>query len=85
MMGRREQLLKDIGIVGFVVTDLALYLDTHPADHSAVEYFNHYNNISRQMTKEFSSKYYPLTLSLAECGKDWDWGAAPLPWEGGCS
>lgn len=83
-MERREQLLKDIGIVNFVVTDLALYLDTHPADRSAVEYFNHYNNIRRQMTKEFSTKYYPLTMELTECGKDWNWGAAPLPWEGGC-
>lgn len=84
-MGRQEQLLKDIGIVSFVVIDLALYLDTHPNDRSAMEYFNHYSNIRNQMTKEFSAKYYPLTMDITDCVKDWRWGAAPLPWEGGCN
>lgn len=84
-MGRKEQLLKDIGIVSFVVIELALYLDTHPTDRNAMEYFNHYSNIRRQMTKEFSANYYPLTLDMTECGKEWGWGAAPFPWEGGCA
>ena len=83
-MGRKEQLLKDIGIVSFVVVELTLYLDTHPADRNAMEYFNHYNNIRKQMTKEFSTKYYPLTLDMTECSKDLRWGADPLPWEGEC-
>lgn len=83
-MGRKEQLLKDIGIVSFVVIELALYLDTHPTDRNALEYFNHYSNIRNQMTKEFSVKYYPLTLDMTECSKDWRWGTSPLPWEGEC-
>lgn len=83
-MNNKEQLLHDIGIVGFVLVDLGLYLDTHPSDRSAMEYFNHYSRIKQQMTKEFSMKYYPLTMELAESSKDWRWGAAPLPWEGAC-
>ncbi len=83
-MGRKEQLLKDIGIVSFVVTELTLFLDTHPTDRNAMEYFNHYNNIRKQMMKEFSTNYYPLTLDMTECSKDWRWSAAPLPWEGAC-
>lgn len=83
-MNSKEQLLHDIGIVGFVLVDLGLYLDTHPTDRSAMEYFNHYSRIKQQMTKEFSMKYYPLTMELAESSKEWRWGAAPLPWEGEC-
>ncbi len=83
-MCQKDQLLHDIGIVGFVLIELGLYLDTHPFDRNALEYFNHYSRIKQQMTKEFSMKYYPLTLELAESGKEWRWGAAPLPWEGGC-
>ncbi len=83
-MGNKEQLLHDIGIVNFVLTELSLYLDTHPDDCSAMEYFNHYNRMRNQMEKEFSQKYYPLTLRLADCSKEWRWGAAPLPWEGEC-
>ncbi len=81
---QKEQLLHDIGIVGFVLIELGLYLDTHPFDRNAMEYFNHYSRIKQQMTKEFSMKYFPLTLDMAESGKEWRWGAAPLPWEGEC-
>lgn len=83
-MGSKEQLLNDIGIVSFVLVELALYLDTHPYDRNAMEYFNHYNRIKQQMTREFSMKYYPLTMDMAESSKEWRWGAAPLPWEGAC-
>ena len=31
-MGEKEQLLRDIGIADFVLTELILYLDTHPFD-----------------------------------------------------
>ncbi|MCM1185305.1 MAG: spore coat protein CotJB [Lachnoclostridium sp.] len=83
-MNNQEQMLKDIGIVSFVVVELTLYLDTHPFDRSAMEYFNHYNRIRNQLVKEFSQKYYPLTTDMADCSKDWRWGMAPLPWEGVC-
>lgn len=83
-MGNKEQLLRDIGIVDFVLVELGLYLDTHPLDRNAMEYFNHYNRIKQQMVREFSMKYYPLTRDMAESSKEWRWGAAPLPWEGAC-
>ena len=84
-MREREQLLRDIGMAGFVVTELVLYLDTHPDDRRAMEYFNHYNRIKMQMEREFSQKYFPLTTGLADCSKEWRWGMAPLPWEGECA
>lgn len=83
-MSSREQLLNDINIVSFVLVDLGLYLDTHPFDRSAIEYFNHYSRIRQQMVREFTVKHYPLTMDTAESGKEWRWGAAPLPWEGAC-
>ncbi len=83
-MSSKEQLLNDIGIVSFVIVELGLYLDTHPYDRNAMEYFNHYSRIKQQMTREFSMKYYPLTMEMSEGSKEWRWGAAPLPWEGAC-
>ncbi len=83
-MGNKEQLLHDIGIVDFVVTELTLYLDTHPHDQRALEYYAHYNKMKNQMEREFSQKYYPLSTRLEDCGNEWRWGAAPLPWEGAC-
>lgn len=83
-MAGKEQMLKDIGIVDFILTEFTLYLDTHPCDRGAMEYFNHYARIKNQLEREFSRKYFPLTNDLAESDKEWRWGAAPLPWEGEC-
>lgn len=83
-MESKEQILHDIGVVDFVLVDLMLYLDTHPYDCKAMEYFNHYSRIKNQMSREFSQKYYPLTKDMAESNREWRWGMAPLPWEGEC-
>lgn len=83
-MNSRNEMLRDIGIVDFVLVDLMEYLDTHPFDRNAIEYFNHYSKIKNQMMKEFSQKYFPLVKDLAESNQEWRWGMAPLPWEGGC-
>lgn len=83
-MNQREQLLNEIGIVSFVLVDLGLYLDTHPNDKNALEYFKHYAKIYKQMESDFAVRYYPLTLCDNDSCKEWDWGNAPLPWEGEC-
>ena len=83
-MNKRDEMLRDIGIVDFVLVELMEYLDTHPFDHNAMEYFNHYAKIKNDMVKEFSQKYFPLVKDLAESDHEWRWGTAPLPWEGGC-
>jgi len=83
-MNQKDKMLKDIGIVDFVLVELTLYLDTHPYDCKAMEYFNHYNRMKLQMEKEFAMKFFPLNTSLAESNKTWNWGTAPLPWEGAC-
>ena len=84
-MNQQKQLLNDIGMVDFTLVELTLYLDTHPYDRMAMEYFNHYVRIKNQLEKEFSQKYFPLKKDMAESNKEWRWGAAPLPWEGVCS
>ena len=61
----QEKLLHDIGVLGFVVIELSLYLDTHPTDQNALKYFNHYNRLANQARQEYSSKYTPLTISLS--------------------
>lgn len=83
-MNQKEQLLHDIGMIDFALVELTLYLDTHPFDRVAMEYFNHYNRVKNQMEKDFSRMYYPLTKDMAESNKEWRWGMAPLPWEGAC-
>ena len=44
-MNDQKQLLQDIQIIAFVVKDTQLFLDTHPACESALDYFKYYNNL----------------------------------------
>ena len=78
------RMLNDIRIVDFVLVDLSLYLDTHPFDQEAMEYFNHYVRIKNKMSRDFSMRFFHLTTDQDESKKEWRWGAAPLPWEGEC-
>ena len=57
----QNRMLKDISIIDFTLVDLNEYLDTHPYDKQAMEYFNHYARIKNQMMRDFSARYYPLT------------------------
>jgi spore coat protein JB len=83
----QEKMLHDISILSFVVVELNLYLDTHPDDQNAIEYFNHYNRMSNRAKKEYSAKYEPLTIACAGTSEysDWKWALSPMPWEGGCN
>lgn len=83
-MTQKEQLLNDIGTVDFAMVELMLYLDTHPTDKSAMEYFNHYGRVKQQMEREFSQKYFPLKKEYSDCNMEWRWGMTPMPWEGVC-
>lgn len=84
-----NRMLRDISIIDFALVDLNEYLDTHPFDKQAMEYFNHYARIKNQMAKEFSMRYYPLTTDLSADTREWNWVLSPMPWEytameGGC-
>lgn len=78
------QMLYDIQILDFVLYDLTLFLDTHPRDKKALEYYNHFLPMKNRLMKDFSAMYYPLCLNHAESGNHFRWEEAPLPWEGGC-
>lgn len=80
----QARMLKDISVISFTLVELTLYLDTHPYDRQAMDYFNHYSRIEKQLKQEFSSKYYPLNATLSHDTKEWSWVLAPMPWEGGC-
>lgn len=58
----KEGLLRKIDSVSFMVTDLSLYLDTHPNDANAAEAFRNYRKERKELLKEFETNFYPLTM-----------------------
>lgn len=79
----QKKLLHEISVVDFILVEMTQYLDTHPFETHAIDYFNHYCRLKNQLMKEYSAKYYPLSISTADgYSKEWRWGLAPNPWEG---
>ncbi len=80
----QAQLLHSINIASFAVVDLTEYLDTHPNDQKAIEYFNYYCKMRNELVAEYSKKYQPLTIDHAyDSTNVWRWGVESNPWEGG--
>ncbi len=80
-MNDMQQRLKDISIADFAMVDLQLYLDTHPDDKTAMEYYKHYAGLKHRLSKEFAEKYYPLMPEYSTSCKEWNWVLSPMPWE----
>ena len=81
-MNEKEKLLHQISVLDFTLVDLLLFLDTHPEDQTAQEYYCHYNRLIKKLRIEFAEKYYPLTVAEAGYSKDgFTWVNAPVPWE----
>lgn len=83
----QERLLHNIDLIGFVIVEMTLYLDTHPDDTEAIDYLRHYVRMKNQALREYAAKYEPLTVACADASseKEWIWATSPMPWEGGCN
>ncbi|MEY8394784.1 spore coat protein CotJB [Lachnospiraceae bacterium 45-P1] len=96
-MDDREKSLKEISEVSFAITDLSLYLDTHPTDQEALKYFAGLMDQRKRLLEAYAGAFEPLTMdcvcpdtnnrtdSLTKYPgqKHFTWGDGPLPWEGG--
>ena len=82
----RSELLEWINIVSFAVDDVKLFLDTHPCNMEALEYFEEFKKQRVQALKEYAKYYGPLTVYTASpCSDNWTWIQEPWPWQyGGC-
>ena len=77
----RDDLLKVINEVSFAMYDCCLFLDTHPMDSCALDYFQKMKKKRKAAMDIYARKFGPLVLDCAGDGCTWDWGQEPLPWE----
>ena len=81
MNKEQHQLLKYISQVSFALTDTTLFLDTHPCDQDALDYYQMVKKQRQDALDEYNSKYGPLLIDRVECDKYWTWTDSPWPWE----
>lgn len=80
-MNARQELLRKIQILGFVVSDTALFLDTHPMDQAALNYYHKYREMLNAAVAEYNVCYGPLTMDSVESKNKWTWIEKPWPWQ----
>lgn len=76
----RHALLTALQAEDFVVLEAALYLNTHPNDSAALEFFKEHKAKAASLREEFESIYGPLTINAVK-GDIWSWISSPWPWE----
>ena len=81
MERNRAVLLNKILKTGFVLNDLALYLDTHPTDMNALRHYEFYQKKHEELTREYESRYGALTRKMTNDSNKWTWLDGPWPWE----
>ena len=77
----RENMINQIKCYQFAITELALYLDTHPDDEKALCLHRKYARELKDLQDKYQKVYGPLTINFP-CNK-WRWLEEPWPWERG--
>lgn len=80
-MDERQQLMEKLQTADFALFDTVLYLDTHPTDQCALNYYDKIKQISNSIREEYVSKFGPLNNNDVESNNMFSWVNNPWPWE----
>ena len=83
-MSERHSLLCDIAKLKFARHDTVLYLDTHPNDGVALDYYHYTGDLLKEAQAKYIAEYAPITSADVVNTEYFDWVNSPWPWEGGC-
>ncbi len=70
-----------IDAVSFTALDTAMFLDTHPRNREATQYFHKYNKARSQALKEYNNRFGPLMIDQVNDDNFMRWINNPWPWE----
>lgn len=73
--------LTELQALGFVLTELGLYLDSHPEDEEAFMLFRQYAALEKKAKAQYELLHGPLTQCKAAEHKAYKWVRGPWPWE----
>ena len=79
---KKEELLYNIMMYNFALTEMNLYLDLHPDNTELVNLYNRYLSNKQELVKQYENSFGPLTLDGINVGTNkWNWNNTPWPWE----
>ena len=77
----RKEIADKIKAYKFAITDISLFLDTHPEDEKALCLHRNYCKKLKDLMDDYQKMYGPLTIEYP-C-KKWRWLEEPWPRERG--
>lgn len=83
MMQSKCQLMKQINEASFAMDDVLLFLDTHPNNMEALQYYKTVTAMRKNAMAAYQRQYGPLMVEDVT-GNSWSWVTEKWPWEGGC-
>lgn len=80
---KKEELLFNLLMYKFALTELNLYLDNYPNNTEILNLYNKYLFEEKQLCNQYEKQYGPLTTGSENINtNNWDWNKSPWPWEG---
>ncbi|MDD6161048.1 MAG: spore coat protein CotJB [Oscillospiraceae bacterium] len=76
-----ESAVLELQALQFVLTELGLYLDTHPDDKEAFSLFQQYARMATEGKRRYEAAHGPLTQKSAADFDRYVWLDSPWPWE----
>ena len=81
----KNEYLHQVDMAGFALDEAVLYLDTHPGDTQAMNYYQTAREKYRQAVENYTAQVGPLFISDVPENCSFRWIDEPWPWEGGCA
>ncbi len=80
----QKQLLEWVMMLTVCAVDMNLYLDTHPQDQEAMDYYNQCVELLKSAKRTYEASYGSFTAAAGvPYESSFTWVETPMPWEGG--
>lgn len=73
--------LHELQALNFAVSELGLYLDTHPSDRDALDLFEQYAEMYDEILQKYEQQKGPTMQMRAGMNGTYQWTKGPWPWE----
>lgn len=77
----REKAMKQLSAAALAAHDAQLFLNTHPDNLDAIDYFNKQKSNNDRLMQEYAATYGPITSHQTDSTTEWTWIDSPWPWE----
>lgn len=80
-MTERQRLQRKVQMYGLACLETHLFLNTHPRNRQALDYYRKMSALYRQARDEYVKRCGPLRPSdVSDDMQMWEWVKAPWPW-----